>query len=454
MDELGFLIKKHPDIAYGKIFDKKAGFIHKSWFPTFANYRRNGYDFDALFEDELASYRAKKVMDVLELDDEAVGKELLSPDIKELAGFGKRSDGSKGEKGFDGTITDLQMQTYLIMSGFKQRLNKKGESYGWALALLETPETKWGYDYVISCYKENPKDSFEKIIAQIKSVLPDVGEISDADITKVLGIRYPGTEKVSVKKPKKPAKPKKTRLYLLSYPESLISSIEREMKNEDFVYTDLTDDQMKGLEYMLEWLDDRDRRMLLMRYKDHMTYGQIAEVFGVSSQRVSQILFHALMELLYPYRRLYYTEGFDAVENWFEYAKKRAKDRKTITKDMTEEEIKEILGKDAMMPLCLMNLSDRVLDRFARDRIDVLFQLVELVYMRPGTILCVEGIGMKTAEKIVGKLKDLNVEIPTDCLKKPSPKQIDEYYDMVFERWSSYFFDGFDPFSDEELWED
>ena len=346
------------------------------------------------------------------------------------------------------------MQTYLIMSDFKQRLNKKGESYGWALALLETPETKWGYDYVTSCYKENPKDSFEKIIAQIKSVLPDVGEISDADIMKVLGIRYPGTEKLSVKKPKKPEKPKKTRLYLLPYPESLISSIEREMKNEDFVYTDLTDDQMKGLEYVLEWLDERDRRMLLMRYKDHMTYGQIAEVFGVSSQRVSQILFHALMELLYPYRRLYYTEGFDAVENWFEYAKKRAKDRKTITKDMTEEEIKEILGKDAMMPLCLMNLSDRVLDRFARDRVDVLFQLVELVYMRPGAILCVEGIGMKTAEKILGKLKDLNVEIPTDCLKKPSPKQVDEYYDMVYERWSSYFFDGFDPFSDEELWEE
>ena len=52
------ILASHPDIAYGKFFNKNAGFISKSFFPVFANYRRNGYDFDALFEDELASGRA------------------------------------------------------------------------------------------------------------------------------------------------------------------------------------------------------------------------------------------------------------------------------------------------------------------------------------------------------------------------------------------------------------
>lgn len=33
--------------AYGKFFNKKAGFITKKWFSDFANYRRDGYDFDA-----------------------------------------------------------------------------------------------------------------------------------------------------------------------------------------------------------------------------------------------------------------------------------------------------------------------------------------------------------------------------------------------------------------------
>lgn len=51
------LLAKDPSIAYGKFFNRTAGFVSRDWFPTFANYRRNGYDFDALFEDELASYR-------------------------------------------------------------------------------------------------------------------------------------------------------------------------------------------------------------------------------------------------------------------------------------------------------------------------------------------------------------------------------------------------------------
>ena len=72
--EWRMLLARDPDIAYGKFFGKSAGFVSKSIFPTFANYRRNGYDFDALFEDELASWRAKKVMDVFEPDDNAVGK--------------------------------------------------------------------------------------------------------------------------------------------------------------------------------------------------------------------------------------------------------------------------------------------------------------------------------------------------------------------------------------------
>ena len=83
------ILARDPDIVYGKFFNKAAGFVSKSFFPTFSNYRRNGYDFDALFEDELASYRTKKVMDVFDLDDEAVGKELMSYEVKELAAVDK-----------------------------------------------------------------------------------------------------------------------------------------------------------------------------------------------------------------------------------------------------------------------------------------------------------------------------------------------------------------------------
>ena len=42
---------------YGKLFNKKAGFVSREWIPDFANFRRDGYDFDARWDDGLASYK-------------------------------------------------------------------------------------------------------------------------------------------------------------------------------------------------------------------------------------------------------------------------------------------------------------------------------------------------------------------------------------------------------------
>ena len=195
------LLSSDPVIAYGKFFGRNAGFISKEFFPTFANYRRNGYDFDALFEDELASYREKKIMDVFELDDESVGRQIMSSEVKQLAGFSK--DG--GEKNFEGVLTDLQMQTYLIMGDFCQKKNKKGVPYGWYIAVMETPETKWGREFVASAYAEDPAESWQKIITHMKKFFP---EASDDQLQKLLGIKYPGVERKPEKKEKKLRLPK------------------------------------------------------------------------------------------------------------------------------------------------------------------------------------------------------------------------------------------------------
>lgn len=185
------ILARDERVVYGKFFGKKAGFVAKEWFPVFANYRRNGYDFDALFEDEMASYRQKKIMDVFALDDQAVGRELMSYEIKELAGFGKG-----GEKNFDGVLADLQMQTYLIVSDFRQKRNRKGQAYGWHIAAIETPETKWGYEFVSSGYREEPVESWRRIITFMIQQYPDAAE---EGILKELGIRNQNTGSASQK---------------------------------------------------------------------------------------------------------------------------------------------------------------------------------------------------------------------------------------------------------------
>lgn len=168
------LIAAGGRIAYGKFFDNKAGFLSLDWLPAFANWRRNGYDFDARWDDEKASFRQKKLMDLFES-----GEPLYSFEMKEKAGFGKG-----GEKNFEGTLTSLQMQNYLVVRDFRQRKNKAGLPYGWHIALYTTPEAIWGYDAVTACYKEAPEVSKENIYDRARQQFPAATE---AQLKKVFG---------------------------------------------------------------------------------------------------------------------------------------------------------------------------------------------------------------------------------------------------------------------------
>ena len=170
------ILSPNPEIAYGKFFDKKAGFVSREWFPAFANYRRDGYDWEGLYEDGKMNSRCKRILEVLELNGDAEGLALLSCEIRRRAAL---------EKGFEGALTELQMRSFLLMSGFRQRKNRRGEAYGWHVAELMTPETKWGYDAVNSC-NEKPDRSLERILEQIRMHFPGV---SDRDVLKVIGIR-------------------------------------------------------------------------------------------------------------------------------------------------------------------------------------------------------------------------------------------------------------------------
>ena len=158
------IIARKHDIVYGKFFAKKAGFISKKGFPVFANYRRDGYDFDALFEDEKAPYKHKKIMDFFM--EEKQDSEIFSNLLKVQAGFGK-----DGEKGFDGAVTSLMMQT-LCNCDFRKRVNKNGKEYGRDVAVYSSPEHIYGYDHIASRYQDDPQDSWKQIVQHMCEIYP------------------------------------------------------------------------------------------------------------------------------------------------------------------------------------------------------------------------------------------------------------------------------------------
>lgn len=173
--EWRMVLARTGKVAYGKFFGNKAGFVSRKWFPYFANYRRNGYDFDSSYEDGKSTYKEKLLMDLFipegeeirdikpsSLEKRGYASELYTNEMKEKAGFGR-----DGHKNFDGTLGRLQMKTYLVAKDFLPRVNKSGENYGWSVAIMTPPEYLWGYKFVTDQYKDSPEESYRKITEHI-----------------------------------------------------------------------------------------------------------------------------------------------------------------------------------------------------------------------------------------------------------------------------------------------
>jgi hypothetical protein len=152
--------------AYGKFLRGKAMYVSSKCFPDFANYRRNGYDFDARFEDGLASFDDRDLYELLDAN-----APILSKPLKRLGNYRKG-----GRKGFDSSITRLQKQCYVIISDFKYATDKFGNEYGWGIAEYSTPEKFFGKKFTNKVYKRSPEESYERLLKHFKKKLPGVEE--------------------------------------------------------------------------------------------------------------------------------------------------------------------------------------------------------------------------------------------------------------------------------------
>jgi len=155
------MIAAEGDLLYGKFLERKAAFFSQEWYGIFANFRRDGYDYDARYNDGLSSYREKKIMDLFFETENC----LPSYEIRRLAGFGL-----EGEKGFDGILTGLQMRGYLITRGMECKRNRRGEPYGCPVSIFSTPEALLGENFFSPYYKEEPADSLHRLCAQLQKI--------------------------------------------------------------------------------------------------------------------------------------------------------------------------------------------------------------------------------------------------------------------------------------------
>ena len=354
-------------VAYGKFFDRKAGFISKEWFPAFANYRRDGYDFDARWDDELASMRSKKIMDLFLEENE--DRELFSFEIRQQAGYGKA-----GEKNFEGEMTTLQMQTYLCIRDFRKRKNKKGDEYGWGIAVYCTPEHLWGSDHVTSLYQEDPKDSAADIFAHAKELYPDA---PDRMIRKVLGLKHIGTT---------------AEKQVIPYPDNLIKALKIENLSAD----NMTADQKAGLQVAVGQLRDKQQKVILMKYRDHMKNEEIGKIMNRAAGTIGTYHTKAMHKLKWRSISAWYLQGYEAM------VQKYMESRGLPAAAPVEREEGEIVsGQD----FCLrLGISLKQFENMMAAGIRSVADLNNAIQSR-GWFKSIRGIGSKTAAEIEAKLK-------------------------------------------------
>lgn len=156
--------------AYGKFFEKKAVYVSRAWFCELANYRRDGYDFDARWDDGLARRDDKELYELI-----AANAPVLSKELRSLGGYAVKGRWGKteGKAGFDGSVTRLQELGYVTISDFVYTTDRLGNRRGWGVAAYDTPERFMGRDFRERVYAHTPEESCERLLAHLSELLPD-----------------------------------------------------------------------------------------------------------------------------------------------------------------------------------------------------------------------------------------------------------------------------------------
>ena len=141
--------------VYGKLLHGGAAFVSLDLFPELVLVRRDGYDFEGMWEDGLASRTDHDIM-----------AQMTGPRVSKAV---RRAIGSP--KDYDRELIRLQMQTFLIPVDFVYDVDRQGRPYGWGNALLDTPEHFFGEDYVNCAMSVSPEEAVSHMEARMAPLL-------------------------------------------------------------------------------------------------------------------------------------------------------------------------------------------------------------------------------------------------------------------------------------------
>jgi len=152
-------IVQESGCAYGKFFDRKAGFVSKDWWPDFCNWRRSRFP-----QPEEGS-----IEDLILLTLKEHGS-LTTRELRQACGF----TAPKMRGKFDAYISRLEMGCHVVTEDFVYPRDRHGKEYGWGWSLLTTPEALFGRE---ACRPAaTPSESHTRLVAHFQRIFPSAEE--------------------------------------------------------------------------------------------------------------------------------------------------------------------------------------------------------------------------------------------------------------------------------------
>jgi len=156
------VLKERSDVAYAKLFFRKAGYVTEEWYPYFYAARRQNKSLADEYYNGNVSSLAKRVYDAISSCGGSPAHE-----VKKIA-----ANSGDERKKIDGALIELQMKMYITISGSRQKLTKTGEEYGWSSSVFKTAEDFFPSRVFEHAARLRAADAAEKIERRIYELDP------------------------------------------------------------------------------------------------------------------------------------------------------------------------------------------------------------------------------------------------------------------------------------------
>ncbi len=156
--------------AYGKFFNRKAGFVSCKLLPDFLNYRRDRYPVvpGSMEERILKIVTEREGITSTDLKKEIFGSARRNRKPADLIDLIDRKTSKRPS--LEGALQRLQMGGHMLIADFEYKYTAQGKRYGWGVALYSTPEIWFERDF--SLKECTPGESFRRLVLYMKEKLP------------------------------------------------------------------------------------------------------------------------------------------------------------------------------------------------------------------------------------------------------------------------------------------